>query len=153
MEACLYKSFMKTLKTGRWKCRQPRPQWPGCFCRKMSRSNTCRKSHFVRKIHTATNVLTLKNEKPWRGDETTDGGITPGIGYTDTRKPCKGERWSFVPSALRLVVCIITGIIIPACGLVSLSGLCLTRRYFPLRFPQWFLAAVLIAIWQTNMGY
>ena len=59
---------------------------------------------------------------PWRGEETTDGGVTPGIGYTDTRKPCKGER-SFVPSALRLVGSIKTGIIIPACGLFSLSGL------------------------------
>jgi hypothetical protein len=73
--------------------------------------------------------------KPWRGEETTDGGITPGIGYTNTRKPCKGERWSFVPSALRLVGSIITGIIIPACGLVSLSGLDLSRQteLFPLK--------------------
>ena len=33
-------------------------QWPGCFCKKMSRSNTCRKSHFVRKIHPASEILT-----------------------------------------------------------------------------------------------
>ena len=26
-------------------------QWPGCFCKKMCRSNTCRKLHFVQKIH------------------------------------------------------------------------------------------------------
>ncbi len=67
-------------------------------------------------------------------------GVSPPVLYTNIRKPCKGESWSFVPSALRLVVSMITGIIIPARGLVSLSGLCLTRRYFPLRFPQWFLA-------------
>ena len=32
-------------------------QWPGCFCKKMCRSNTCKKSHFVRKIHPAPNML------------------------------------------------------------------------------------------------
>ncbi len=26
-------------------------QWLGCFCKKMCRSNTCKKSHFVRKIN------------------------------------------------------------------------------------------------------
>ena len=26
-------------------------QWPGCFCKKMCRSNTCKKLHFVQKIN------------------------------------------------------------------------------------------------------
>jgi len=35
-------------------------QWPGCFCKKMSRSNTCKKSHFVRKIFTAPDNTDLQ---------------------------------------------------------------------------------------------
>ncbi len=49
--------YTKTLKLVGKNGRQPRPQWPGCFCKKMCRSNTCKKSHFVRKIHPAPNML------------------------------------------------------------------------------------------------
>ena len=41
---------MKTLKQGGENGRQPRPQWPGCCCRKMSCPNGSRKLHFVQKI-------------------------------------------------------------------------------------------------------
>jgi len=44
---------MKTLKQGGENGRQPRPQWPGCFCRKMSCPNGSRKLHSVQKIHPA----------------------------------------------------------------------------------------------------
>ena len=37
---------------------------PGC--RKMCRSNTCRKSHFVQKIHPAPKVIPKKDEKTKR---------------------------------------------------------------------------------------
>ena len=40
-----------------WKWQTTSAQWPGCYCRKMSRPNTCRKSHFVRKIHPASDIL------------------------------------------------------------------------------------------------
>ena len=41
----------KTLKEVGENGRQPRPQWPGCFCRKMCCPNGSRKMHFVQKIH------------------------------------------------------------------------------------------------------
>ncbi len=56
------------------------------------------------------------------GQKITDGGSTPGTGYTNTRKPWKGER-SLVPSALLSMGPNIHGGDTPACGLDSLSGL------------------------------
>ena len=57
---------MKTLKQGGENGRQPRPQWPGCFCKKKCRSNTCKKLHFVQKIHPAPKVIPKKDEKTKR---------------------------------------------------------------------------------------
>ena len=108
---------------------------PGC--RKMSRSNTCRKSHFVRKIHPVPKhiSITLRIEQiyqigvwserynsPEGATRTQTGVLAPGDGFPHTRKPWKGRK-SFRAFSTHLLGPGITGAYTPACGLISLSGL------------------------------
>ena len=133
--------FDKTSTQDRWKWQTTSAQWSGCFCRKMCRSNTCRKSHFVRKIHPALCILSAlriqriyrimvwseRENSPEGARRLQTGVLAPGDGYPHTGKPWMGER-SFVPSALILLGSGITGAYTPACGLVSLSGLGLVKQ-------------------------
>ena len=103
----------------------------------MCKSNTCKKSHFVRKIHLAPNSsfcatyfsgIELRIAPKGRKDHRR--GYNPRWWEHHTRKPWKGERWSFVPSALLLFGPCLTGAYTPACILRSLSGLCLGQSEF-----------------------
>ena len=66
----------------------------------------------------------MPNRKPRRGEETTDGGSTPGYRYPPKTKPCKGER-SFVPSALLLLGSNINGDYYPRLWSLQPFKLCL----------------------------